>query len=1392
MNHRIQSFGPRQLPYFAMIAAIASIVSFDLNGLQAQTFPSDTAQSQQFQPAPPVAGATGQFVPRQDVQLIRPANGQAFPATRPKAGPIQYPAYQNQGTDQNWQKPSIAKTAQEVAQQPAPLVRPAPVQRAAFPARGSFPQNANVMPAQGSGQFQTQRTAATSPVQGAQNLVPPQVPTRLTTTDIRTASSANMQQQNYNQQQFAPRQAQPAQQFSQPSQQPMTKTTSFAPNGASQDVQDQLSVKSYFVPAAKIDKVDNYVRNMFGTKQNNVTVAVDKIAEQILIMGTDQEQAAIARFMKTQGITSGDLGSTVKKPTEKISRNYTLKHINSRDLETIMARVWGASSIEYSQDNRFSRVMLPGGGKNVLVVDRVNNAIRYDGPEAAMEDWYVAMRAFDLPKSTAQQTAYLRVPEQEAGEQIRQVIGMMRVLALSHDKTAPMRLPKKLTNNLENAKWGAKMVSTIFKPSPKTNAQDEGAPAATQDGPQDGTQQPIAGFKAPVQIEFSEELGVLLVRGDEEDVQRIQKIINDIILAAEQTQPEVDQYELQHVEGQDVQPIVQELYDNFFAPRLGPASVVALNRPNNILLIGSKQSIQILKETLSNLDKKPVTPTNATFKIFKIQNMSVGDLATRLASFYSNQAGGGGNQTSFQGGVIQVEDAGFGTRLRVVPDYRSNTMIVQANPSQMAEIEKFIKALDVTDSEAKNEVKIFRLKAALASELAPILQDALNGQQPNAGTAISGNNQAGGNQALNNNGAGSQIRSAMLALKMVDPEGKSITSSILFDARVIAETNSNSLMVVAPEGAMALIGALISELDRLPSVESRLKVFTIVNADAETLLTAIQGLFQGTATGGGANQGAVSTLPLQTSATETSLLGVRFALDVRTNSIIAAGTEGDLQVVEALLVRLDSNNVNNRVNKVFRLQNVLAEDVEAALDNWVADREDILSTDPSTNNNIQLARNNIDITSDASTSSNSLIVSATPETMPIIERIIRQIDRRRRIVVQAMLAEVTLNDTEEFGIEWGLQDSLLFDRGLAQGINFGFNENANGAPLLANGVSGQESVAGQILSNLAVGRTSGNAGFSGLVLSAGNESVSILARALKNRGATRLLNRPSIMTVEGKTGTANVGQQFPFVDQVTITNGIQQVTPEYRDVGVQLQVLPRIGEDGLVYMEAIITNNSIGANVQLQAGVNSPIINQTEAQTVAVARSGQTVVVGGLISTSVADNTNTLPFIGDIPVLGRLFRFDSHVQTRSELIVILRPIIIEDDEDLSVMNQLEFDRMNWCFEDVIKIHGDVQGIYPYTEDNGATQTIRVDGNPGGIPNIPSESIRTDVTPPQVDRSLQAPQVDPQASRFRRDSGVRQASATSDNNDKPRGYRGFSPEPTSFDDTNRKWNHTFLK
>jgi type II secretory pathway component GspD/PulD (secretin) len=451
---------------------------------------------------------------------------------------------------------------------------------------------------------------------------------------------------------------------------------------------------------------------------------------------------------------------------------------------------------------------------------------------------------------------------------------------------------------------------------------------------------------------------------------------------------------------------------------------------------------------------------------------------------------------------------------------------------------------------------------------------------------------------------------------------------------------------------------------------------------------------------------------------------MRFAVETRTNSIIATGSAGDLELVTAMVIALDENEElwtrRQRKTHVVRLKNASAETVAEAVNQFVAD---VLEAEQPIDGLLspaeQMDRQVIIVPEEVT---NSLIISSTDWFFDRIVDLVEQLDARQpMVVIQVLIAAVRLNDTDEFGIELGLQDSILFNRSVGGVPGFLFNNAA-----LGNDTTAADShiVGGQGLGHFDLGRTNDDLGYGGLVISASSEAVSVLIRALKENRRVDVLGRPQIMTVDKVTARILVGQtvRIPSGTDTTQFGTVNlNTTPE--DVGLELQVTPRVSSDGQVFMEIVTQRSELGPEeegtvIAVSAtgdAYRSPRIDRAQAETSVTAMSGQTIILGGMITTDRSQVTRKVPWLGDVPVLGHLFRFDSFQEEKTELLIVMTPHIVNSLEEAELVKQVEAARMNWCLNDVLEVHGDIY-------DRGLQMPVIYPDLEPGAPEIPMAPI----------------------------------------------------------------------
>ncbi len=1096
-------------------------------------------------------------------------------------------------------------------------------------------------------------------------------------------------------------------------------------------------MQAYPIPPDRLQEVALELQKKY-IGRKDVRITPNKRVNQIFVNAPVQVLNEIAAFLVPEAPEEKALPApkpvdqrTMPPAAQRIRGTHPLKNVSAHDFELALARIWyKRASFTTSQDRRTTQVKVPFGeeGLVAITIDHERDLVSIDMPKSAQDSWRQVLRAIDAPQRPGGTQSELVALNRAEPDKVKKALELIRAVTrpFAHADGPKRHIGQFVSTIFQQEQPAGGAQPAEAQPPPVEGQPAPGVPPGIARAAEAGELSDEEGKIGPVDIQYIEGLDVLIIKGKKRDVERVQRIIAQIEAESEKTRPEVEIYMMEHVDDQAMATMINQIYTPALGARQGTVTVVPLVKPNALLLIGRRQGIDSVIELIKKIDQ-PVAP-DRTLRIFKLKYLSAIDAETKLRMFFTDRPGYG---TTLR--------TGLGTRALIVADYRSNSIIIQASPRDMEEAAHILDELDQDSGPVKMEVRIFRLKNSLADEIIQVLQEAIYAQQAQAQISQAaggggGQNllqqQGGGQQQGAGGGAGTPTRAVStpkptkLIFQTTNKTGvvELLESGILSDVRLSSDPRSNSLMVTGPASSMELMAALIEQLDGLPAVSAQVKIFLLEDADATQMATMLQTLF-GQQTN---QQQGAQGLQSATGAGENTLVPLRFSVDTRTNSIIASGNAGDLAVVKAILGGLDQSELRGRLTSVYMLKNTTAETVATAINQYLTNRQTLNTQAPLLNSPVTIWDQAIIVVPEPIT--NSLIVNASPRYAEEIKLIIKQLDQRRNMVaIQVLIAEVKLSDVEQFGIELGIQDSLLFDRGIGT-VGFPFNQATVGNATTAASLATRNAAASQGLSNLGMGRTDATLGYGGLVLSASSDSVNVLVRALQHSNRLQVLSRPQVQTLDNQQANVQVGAEVRMISGTTITNGIAQNTVLPVDVGIILQVTPRTNADGNIIMFVDVTKSELGPESEGTAfqsagaatgAIRIPQIKKTVASTTVNTRSGQTVILGGLITRSQIETTRRVPYLADIPVLGRLFRFDSMQVDRTELLVIMTPYIIQTDEQENWFNQRESERMSWCLADVANVHGEV----PYITGNAGVNAhssplIFPDDNPSVPEEVP--------------------------------------------------------------------------
>lgn len=346
----------------------------------------------------------------------------------------------------------------------------------------------------------------------------------------------------------------------------------------------------------------------------------------------------------------------------------------------------------------------------------------------------------------------------------------------------------------------------------------------------------------------------------------------------------------------------------------------------------------------------------------------------------------------------------------------------------------------------------------------------------------------------------------------------------------------------------------------------------------------------------------------------------------------------------------------------------------------------------------------------ADPSSNSLIITASDALYKQLRAVIDQLDgRRAQIYIEAMIVQVNEQKLAEVGFQWaaGSGDSTQ--------VVGGTNLSKGGIPGLFSLIANPETVgAGLTGLNVGIARK----------LSSGKYSLGALASFLETNADGNVLSKPNMIALDNEEAKIVVGQNVPFVTGSYTNNNSSSgsvnpfTTVERKDVGLTLRVRPQVGEGGAVRMTVYQEKSDVDPTSKTNAqGLTT---NKSSIETTVVVDNGSTLVLGGLLQDEFSNGDSKVPLLGDIPVLGNLFKSRSRSRNKTNLMVFLRPVVIRDQE---ASNAITLDRYEFMRQRQID-----------SQPERSTVMRRVNG----APLIEPLKLTNEMTPPSVRQPLDDP------------------------------------------------------
>jgi len=739
------------------------------------------------------------------------------------------------------------------------------------------------------------------------------------------------------------------------------------------------------------------------------------------------------------------------------------------------------------------------------------------------------------------------------------------------------------------------------------------------------------------------------------------------------------------------QPIPREQALDFVILALQQADVAVVETPNLITLRDinevERQDVPIVGSSTSMLARTDYG--TIVEKVFTLRNSTAENI----------------------GAIVKESLPDFA---RVTVDKESNQIAVLGNVGLLQRLERLIASLD-TPSSASLQTETYKLRHADAEQIATNIRDLFsastnrtgNQQQQNPFAQFFGGRggQQGGNQGGNqgggrggNQGGNQPAGGGTTRVTGADGESTSISQNL----RVSANTQQNSVTVLAEKPVLDQIRKQIDEFWDKPLPDEAVvpRIYDLKNSDPIKVRDTLEGLFgRGTPGGTGNTQGG--NAGSGASSQGVGRLAGQFSFQAIPEAgrlVVVSKSPDNLQVIDKIIEGLDqpqsvglptivelkhasSEELAEQLNTLLSQDGTLAQIQRSASglstgsstsSPFASNATDTTQTNTQNQNNTTTAADQIAFwwqrsrppTTSRGPSNligqirivpvwrqNALMVLSPPEYRQSMVQLITDLDRPgRQVLISAVVCEVSRDDALSLGLRWG--SGTITPSQTDNSISVG------------NSVTGTKN---DLLNSL----------FDTSVLNT-NVNINALLQALATKNNLSILSEPRIFTADNQEATFFSGQDVPFVnDSQTNTNGdtISQ-SFDYKAVGIQLRVRPRITPNRDVDLRVNVQLASIAAGESVPGATGAVIIDRRETTTQLIIKDAQTVVISGILRKEETDIERKIPLLGDIPLLGELFKSRDKSRTDAELLIFITPIVVENPEEREKMNAPYKDRLD--------------------------------------------------------------------------------------------------------------------
>lgn len=519
-----------------------------------------------------------------------------------------------------------------------------------------------------------------------------------------------------------------------------------------------------------------------------------------------------------------------------------------------------------------------------------------------------------------------------------------------------------------------------------------------------------------------------------------------------------------------------------------------------------------------------------------------------------------------------------------------------------------------------------------------------------------------------------KVVTQIISLKYANAdEVKNILTPLVSKTSVLVAHVKSGILIVTDYGSnISRLIDIIRSVDVPPDNEEMVSI-SLRNASAENVAKALSQLFVAGPAQRGERPEQVKIIPFE-----------------RTNTLIVFASKASVARVREVVSRLDADVPRSEGNlRVVYLQHANAEEMVKVLMNLPGDEKTggKNTTAPSGKTSgapsAPAISKEIKIVADKET--NALIITGPREEYEVVEDIIKKLDIPRRMVyLEALIMEVKVTKNFSIGVQWADRE------GHVQG---GFSGNATSSYSALDGLATGTLPAGFTLGVMDEGITIGDVTF---------PNLGAVVNAYKSDDDVNVIATPQILTTDNKKATIKVGENVPYVTSKNTTSGTQQdyTNYEYKDVATSLTITPQVNQAEIVRLE-------IGVEViklKDTEATTTPSTFTRTAETTVVVHNEETVVIGGMIGQDTTTGDYKVPVLGDIPVLGWMFKSHGNKQEKTNLYIFITPHIVENPAELADL----YHKKRANMEDLHKVPGDIADEYFHPKADPAQSQVLCD------------------------------------------------------------------------------------